>query len=52
MLLLAIFVLGDWSVSQEQIQTARSMGASYGQVKRCVIIPACMGVAWNTLVGG
>ena len=52
---------GVKSVSQEQIQAARSMGASYSQVIRHVIIPGAMpeilvglrigmGVGWTTLV--
>jgi taurine transport system permease protein len=52
---------GVKSVSQEQIQAARSMGASSGQVIRHVIVPGAlpeilvglrigMGVGWTTLV--
>jgi taurine transport system permease protein len=52
---------GVKSVSQEQIQAARSMGATYDQVIRHVIIPGAlpeilvglrigMGVGWTTLV--
>ena len=52
---------GVTSVSQEQIQAARSMGASYFQVIRYVILPGAMpeilvglrigmGVGWTTLV--
>jgi taurine transport system permease protein len=68
LLFLAIFApvalsarAGVKSVSQEQIQAARSMGASYGQVIRHVILPGAlpeilvglrigMGVGWTTLV--
>jgi taurine transport system permease protein len=68
LLFLAIFApvalaarAGVKSVSQEQIQAARSMGASQAQVIRHVIIPGAMpeilvglrigmGVGWTTLV--
>ena len=68
LLFLAIFApvalsarAGVKSVSQEQIQAARSMGASKGQVIRHVILPGAlpeilvglrigMGVGWTTLV--
>ncbi|MGH6816620.1 MAG: ABC transporter permease subunit [Hyphomicrobiaceae bacterium] len=68
LLFLAIFApvalaarAGVKSISQEQIQAARSMGATHGQVIRYVIIPGAlpeiliglrigMGVGWTTLV--